>query len=231
MKTLGIVGGIGPESTIAYYRSIIALCREKSGPDEYPPIVIHSINVVTMLKLIRSGELKEAAHYIAQAVQGLERAGAELGLLAANTPHVVFDEVSRQCSIPLISIVQATADVACALGLTRLGLLGTRSTMEAGFFQANFASRGLEVIVPGERDRLAVDEVYLTQLVHGDFRDSSRENILSIVDRLIAEQRVEAVILGGTELPLLIRADSRREVPLLDTTRIHVERAVAEMLA
>jgi aspartate racemase len=230
VKTIGIVGGIGPESTIDYYRSLVALCRERAGPDHYPPIIINSINVARMLGLIGAGQLVETIEYLVAAVKVLADAGAELGLLASNTPHIVFDDIASQSPMPLISIVRATCDAARAMGLTRLGLIGTRFTMEAGFYQKCFASEGSTVLVPEEADRNVVHERYMRELVQGVYLDETRAAILAVIDRLIDRQGAHGVILGGTELPLLLRADAHRGVPLLNTTRIHVESAVAAML-
>ena len=230
MKTLGIVGGIGPESTIEYYRTIIGLCRERVGPEHYPPLIINSINVAKMLGMIRNGRLGETADYILDAVRSLAHAGADLGLIASNTPHLVFDEIAERSPIPLISIVQATCDAAKSMGLDKFALLGTRTTMQGGFYQKHFAARGMGIVLPGERDQAVVDDRYMAELVQGNFREETRVELLSIVDGLVAEHSVQAVILGGTELPLLFRAATHGSVPLLDTTHIHAERAVSEML-
>ena len=229
MKSLGIVGGIGPESTVEYYRATIQLYREKAGPDQYPSIIINSINVIKMLEMIQTGQLRETTDYILSAVQQLARAGADIGLIAANPPHIVFEDIAANSPIPLISIVQATCDAANAMGLGKLGLLGTRATMQGGFYQKHFAARGMAIVVPNDGDQTRVHDRYMTELVQGDFRDETRRELLSIVDELVVKQSVEGIILGGTELPLLFRAAAHGSVPLLDTTRIHVERAVSEM--
>lgn len=231
MKTVGIVGGIGPESTIDYYRSMIGLCRERAGPETHPHIIVDSVNVARMLGLIGSNRLAETTDYLVQSVRTLARAGAELGLLAANTPHVVFDDIANRSPIPLISIVRATCDAAKARGLGRLGLIGTRFTMEAGFYQKHFTSQGLAIVLPDEAARVAMHARYMNELVAGVFRDETRRAILSAVDDLIDRQSVDGVILGGTELPLLLRTDLHRNVALLNTTRIHVGAAVTAMLA
>lgn len=230
MRTLGIVGGIGPESTIEYYRTIIGLCREKVGPEHYPPIIINSINVAKMLGMIQRGQLAETADYILDAVRSVARAGADLGLIASNTPHIVFDDIAERSPIPLISIVGATCDAAKAMGLGTFALLGTRTAMQGGFYQKHFAALGMAIVLPSERDQTVVHDRYMTELVQGVFREETRAELLSIVDKLIAEHSVEAVILGGTELPLLFRASTHGSVPLLDTTHIHAERAVSEMI-
>lgn len=130
MKTIGIIGGIGPESTIVYYRSIVAAYREQKRDGSYPSILINSIDLTKMLGLIGANQLSEVAEYLANEVGKIAWTGADFGLLAANTPHIVFDEIQRRSPIPLISIVEATCMEAMRLGLKRIGLFGIRFTMQ-----------------------------------------------------------------------------------------------------
>ncbi len=150
-KTIGIVGGIGPESTIEYYRSIIATYREYE-PNGSPSIFITSIDANKMLRLIEESELPMLADYLLAELHKLAKGGAVLGLLAANTPHVVFDELSRTSPIPLVSIVEATCRTARALGLRKVALFGTRFTMEGQFYPAVFSKSGVVLVAPN-RDR------------------------------------------------------------------------------
>jgi len=133
MKTLGLIGGIAPESTIAYYRQLIAAYRQKQPDGNYPAIIINSINMKKMLDMIGANALADVTEYLSGEVQKLAKAGADFALLASNTPHIVFDELRRQSPIPLISIVEATCVAAKALGLKRVGLFGTRFTMQGRF--------------------------------------------------------------------------------------------------
>jgi aspartate racemase len=230
VKTLGIVGGIAPESTIDYYRQIVATYRERRGDGSYPAILIDSIDLKRMLELVSVQDLTGLTDYLLVAVRNLARAGAEVGLLASNTPHLVFDDLARQSPIPLISIVEATCDAARALGLTKVGLLGTRFTMQARFYPETFARHGMTVFVPEPEEQEYVHERYMGELVQAVFRPETREGVLAIVARMKARDGIEGVILGGTELPLLFREGAPPGIPVLDTTRIHVERAVAELL-
>ena len=231
MKTAGIVGGIGPESTIDYYRQMVASYRKQRPDGSFPPILINSIDLTRMLDLIATGKMNEVTDYLAGAVKKLERAGADFALMAANTPHIVFDAVAQRAPIPMISIVQATCDVAKSRGLTRLGLFGTRFTMQGSFYPDAFFKQGLEVFAPSEQDQDYIHEKYMGELVHGVFSDETRRGLLEIVDRLVDQRQVQGLILGGTELPLILRDESYRDIPFLDTTRIHVERAVARILS
>jgi aspartate racemase len=231
MKTVGIIGGIGPESTIEYYRQIVATYREAKPDGSYPAIVINSIDLKKMLDMIAANELDQVTSYLVEEVHRLARAGAELGLLASNTPHIVFDETSRQSPIPLISIVQTACAAAKALGLNRLGLFGTRFTMQGRFYPAVFQREGIVLIVPTEAEQTFIHDKYMNELLNGVFLPDTRARLLTIVDRLIEQEHIQGLVLGGTELPLILRDTMHRGIPFLDTTRIHVKALVAQLLA
>jgi aspartate racemase len=231
MHRLGIVGGIAPESTVDYYRRIIALYQERRPDGRYPELLINSIDLRRMLDLVAAGDRRALADYLSGEIARVARAGATIGLLASNTPHLVFDELQRASPIPLISIVEATCAEVEQRGLTKVALLGTRFTMEGRFYPDMFAKRGITVVVPTETERAYVHDRYLGELVAGVYRPETRDEVLAIVERMRSEERIEAVILGGTELPLLFRDGPSPPVPLLDTTGIHVEAAVAKILS
>ncbi len=231
MKTVGIIGGIAPESTVDYYRLIIATCRERTGNGTYPPILINSIDLKWLLWLIEENRLPEVADYLLVEIGKLARAGADFALLASNTPHLVFDEVSRRSPLPLVSIVESAAEAAEAKGLKKVGLLGTRFTMQGRFYPEAFARRGIEVCVPDAGDQALVHDRYMRELVQGNYRPETRAEIVRIILHLAGRDGIEAVLLAGTELPLLMRAGADCGVPLLDTTRIHVARVVEHILA
>jgi aspartate racemase len=231
MKTAGIIGGIGPESTIEYYRLLIASYQEQKRDGSYPSVIINSINLQKLVEWITADKLSEVAEYLVEELQRLARAGADVGLLAANTPHVVFDEVSSRSPIPLLSIVEATCAEAKALGLGRLGLFGTRFTMRGRFYPEVFTREGLALVVPDEGEQAFIHDRYMNELLKGIFLDETRERLLEIAGRLREREGVEALILGGTELPLILRGETAAGVPLLDTTRIHVKALVARLLS
>ncbi len=230
MKTLGIVGGIAPGSTVDYYRLLITSYREQKRDGSYPSILINSIDLTRMLDLVGGNRLTELTAYLLSEVERLARAGADIGLLASNTPHIVFEELAREAPIPLLSIVEAASDVAHDLGLRTVGLLGTRFTMQGRFYPEVFAKRGITVRTPRPDDQTYVHEKYMQELVPGDFRSDTRQQFLAIIERL-TQEGAEGVLLAGTELPLLLRDAADCGAPLLDTTRIHVSRAVAELLS
>ena len=184
-----------------------------------------------MLNLVASGDRRALADYLSGEIASVARAGATIGLLASNTPHLVFDDLQRVSPIPLISIVEATCAEVEKRGLTKVALLGTRFTMEGRFYPDVLMKRGITVVVPTETDRAYVHEHYLGELVAGVYRPETRDEVLAIVERMRSDEGIEAVILGGTELPLLFRDGPPPPIPLLDTTGIHVEAAVAKILS
>jgi aspartate racemase len=230
-KLIGIIGGIGPESTIDYYRLFVSIYRERKPDGGYPPVLINSIDLAKALKLVSSGDLSGLAAYMLEEIHRLGRAGATHGLLSSNTPHIVFDEIESASPIPLISIVDTACRAAADRKLRRVGLFGTRFTMQGGFYQKVFAREGIEVSIPESGDQAFIHETYLKELVNGIVRPETRERYIAIARRMKAEQGIEALVLGGTELPLLLRGAIDIGVTLLDTAHLHVERAVAELLS
>lgn len=230
MKTVGIVGGIAPESTIQYYRLIVAEYRERKRDGNYPSILINSINMKQMLDLIGAKRLQEVVQYLKGEIERLARAGADFGVLASNTPHLVFDDLQAISPIPLISIIGATCQRAHELGLKRVGLFGTRFTMQGGFYDREFEKRGIFVVLPADDDQAYIHEKYMTKLVNGTILEETKRGLLRIVDRLKSEQRIQGLILGGTELPLILKDGDDPEVPFLDTTSIHVQSIIKELL-
>jgi aspartate racemase len=224
------VGGIGPESTVDYYRSIVAGYRERNPDGSYPPVLINSIDLQRVLGFVSAGAFEQLTSYVAEAVEKLAAAGADFAVLASNTPHVIFDSLARRASIPLVSIVEAALAGARARGLKRLALFGTRFTMQGSFYASTFGEAGIAVVSPSEADQTRIHDIYMTELVPGVFRDESRTEILDIVLRMQAREKIQGVILGGTELPLLLRGHEMPGAPFLDTAQLHVARIVAEIL-
>ena len=227
MPRVGIVGGLGPESTIDYYRRILE-AWERLDPGSTPSIVIDSLDVATALRLVERDRPALVEYLLASLVR-LAGAGVDFAAMTANTPHIVFDELAARSPVPLVSIVEVCADEARQRGLRRLVLLGTRFTMEADFFPTVFARRGIEVVPPGENDRAWVHERYVGELLKGDFRDETRRQVVALVDRLRVEEGVDGVILGGTELPLLLPGSEIAGLPALDTTALHLTAIVARL--
>ncbi|MEO8652906.1 MAG: amino acid racemase [Ramlibacter sp.] len=227
MPRVGIVGGLGPESTIDYYRRILEAWH-RLDPARMPSIVIDSLDVATALRLVERDRVA-LVEYLLASLGRLAGAGADFAAMTANTPHIVFDELAARSPVPLLSIVEVCADEARRRGLRRLALLGTRFTMEADFFPMVFARRAIQVVAPGEQDRAWVHERYVGELLKGDFRDDTRRQVVALVDRLRVEAGVDGVILGGTELPLLLGGAEIAALPALDTTALHVAAIVAQL--
>src|SRR5262245_7232467 len=226
MATLGIVGGIGPESTIEYYRTIIRAYQERHGATTQPPILINSVDAHEMLGLFGAGRIPEAIAFVVGALRQLADGGASLGLIAANTPHVVFDEVQQQSPIPLVSIVVAARDHVRAAGWTRAALFGTLYTMGGKFYEPQFARAGIEIVLPDEADQAYIHDKYMTELIRTQFLDATRDALTAIVGRMKAARAIDCVILGGTEPPLVLRGKEAAGVPLVDTTQVHARAAV-----
>ena len=231
MKTLGIIGGLGPESTIDYYQKIIALYGERTGDGSYPEFVITSVNLRKGLDFMAANDLAGMAAYLLEGIGKLARAGADFGLISANTPHIVFEDVASKSPIPLISIVEATCACAKARKLKRLALFGTRYTMQGKFYVNLFSREGIELLVPEPNDQDYIHEKYMNELVPGKFLPETRAGLLAIVDRMKAKSEIDGVILAGTELPLILRDPDHNGIPFLNTTEIHCEAAVTEMLS
>src|SRR4051794_22537161 len=227
MKTLGIVGGIGPESTIEYYRFILDGYRARvSDPASSrnrgttarqvaaaPHIIIDSIDVNRGIAMLDANDLAALANYVSDSVGRLTRAGAEIALIAANTPHIVFEEVERRATIPMISLVKATRDRALALGFRKLALLGTGFTMRGRFYPEVFARAGIELITPGEEEKEFIHRAYIGELLKNQFLPETRDRMIAIINGMRAGGGIEAVILAGTELPLLLRGAEPEGLP------------------
>jgi aspartate racemase len=231
MKTLGIIGGIGPESTIEYYHRTHALYRQRIADGSAPSIIINSIDNKKLLDLVGANKLAELIGYLTAEVEKLARGGATFALLAANTPHLVFEAVAQQSPIPLISIVTATCEAAKAHGLTRLGLLGTRFTMQSSFYREALSGQQIELIVPNEEEQAWVHEKYMQELLKGIILPETRERLRAIINALKERSQIDGVILGGTELSLILRDETVFGVQVLDTTQIHIEAAVAQLIS
>jgi aspartate racemase len=229
MKTLGMIGGVGPESTIDYYKNIIAMYRERKRDGSYPQFVINSVNLKTGLDFLEVNNLAGMAEFLLKEIEKLPRASAEFGIIAANTPHIVFDDVAPRSPIPLVSIVEATCEFAKARGFKGLALFGTRYTMQADFYQKVFSRAGIDLVVPDPKEQDYIHDKYFNELVVGKFLPETRAGLLAIVDRMKSEIDIDGVILAGTEIPLILRGETHNGVALLDTGKIHCQAAVDEM--
>ncbi|MEX1247690.1 MAG: amino acid racemase [Anaerolineales bacterium] len=204
MRTLGIIGGTGPESTIDYYRRIVSAYRGRTQDGSYPHLIINSIDLKKLLDLVGANQLDHLAEYLLDEIKKLASAGADFSLLAANTPHIVFDALTAKSPIPLISIVEETRKVAKDLGLKHVGIFGIRFTMQGRFYRDVFEKEGITVVQPRVGEQDYIHDKYLNELVQGVFIPETRAGLLTIVSRLAKEDRIDGLILAGTELPLIL---------------------------
>jgi aspartate racemase len=223
-RKIGILGGMSPESTSVYYEHITRTYTERYGDYGYPETLIYSVNFQKFVDWQHAGQWSEAADEMAKALEGLRMAGADFGLIATNTMHIVFDAVQRAVGMPLLSIIDATSDAIRAVGLERVGLLGTVFTMREHFFRDRLAQNGVEVLVPEENDQDRINEVIYQELCRGQILPNSRAMFLEIIERL-RTAGAQGIVLGCTEIPLLVRPQDC-ELPLFNTTLLHAEKAL-----
>ena len=224
MKTIGLLGGMSWESTVPYYRRINQRIGERLGGLHSAEIVLYSVEFAEIECLQHEGRWRSAAEILIRAARAVEGAGAEVLVICTNTMHKLYGEVEGAVRIPVLHIADATARVIAAAGVETVGLLGTRFTMEEDFYRGRLRARhGLEVLVPGEADRELVHRVIYDELCRGEVRDASRREYARILGEL-AERGAEGVILGCTEISLLVGPEDA-PVPVFDTTAIHAEAA------
>ena len=223
MKKIGIIGGLGPESTIDYYKEIINTFKNESEDLNYPEIIIYSVNMSEFLGLMKEKKYDQVTAYLLEKIEGLKRAGAEFAVLSANTPHLLFDRLKEKSGIPLISIVEATCEECIKKGLKRPGLLGTGFTMEASFFPDVFKKHGIDVIMPDKEDKELINYKLFSEIELGIFKDDTRRILIRIIEKMVQEQHIDSLILGCTEFPLILKEAFYAGVPILNTTKIHVD--------
>ena len=229
MKKIGIIGGIGPESTVDYYREIIKAFNTQYRELAYPEIIVYSANMTELMGLIQSQNWEKLSAWLLDKITSVQRAGAEFAAIASNTPHIVFDEIQAKSPLPLLSIVEATCRQARSLGLRKPGLMGTKLTMEADFYKKPFIAEGMAVYVPSEDEQNLIHHRLFSEIELGIFKDSTREELLGIAERMVNEHGIDSLILGCTELPLIL-TESRFGIAFLNTTAIHCQGIVKSCL-
>lgn len=232
MKKIGIIGGLGPEATIDYYKTIIDYFNEanKNQQPGYPEIVIYSVDIWRLLDYFNAKQFSEGANYLANCIHDLEKAGAQFAVLSANTPHLVFEEVQSQVNIPLISIVESCAKRAQEMKLKRCLLLGTRFTMQNDFYQKVFKGFDIDIFVPDAEQIEFIHSKIFNEMELGIFSEKTKNEFLEIVAGLKDRYNVDSVILGCTEFPILFKQNEYLQLPFLNTTKIHVEAILKKCL-
>ena len=223
-KKIGILGGLSPESTATYYEYITREYTKRYGDYGYPEIIMYSVNFQEFVDWQSQDRWDLAADKMIEAFRALEKAGADFGLVASNTMHVVFDKVQGEISIPLINIIEVTAEAIKKEGIKTVGLLGTIFTMSKHFYKACLETRGIITLVPDREDQKFVNSVIYEELTRGLIKLKSKERYVKIVKK-IKEKGAEGIVLGCTEIPLLIK-EKDCGVRLYDTTLIHAEKAL-----
>jgi aspartate racemase len=223
-KTIGILGGVSPESTISYYEHIVRTYHERFGDHSYPEILIYSVSFQTIMDWQKEEMWTQIAKILVNGLVCLHKGGADFGLIAANTMHFVYEEVQKESPIPLISIIDATAERIKKERLHTVGLLGTVFTMSRSFYTERLQDSGITVLVPKAEEQKYVNRVIYEELINGKVLPSSREGFLKIIESLV-DRGAQGVILGCTEIPLLVREKDAR-VKLFNTTEIHAEKAL-----
>jgi len=224
MKRIGILGGMSPESTIHYYQLIVQSFIQQYGNHGYPEIVIFSVSFEQYIYWQENGDWEAIGKELAKGAHILEKAGADFIVIATNTMHKVVDEIQRAINIPVLNLLDVVAESLLEKGITKTGLLGTRYTMEEGFYSAGLAKHGIEVVVPEYKDRDLVHRVIYDELIKGVILPSSKEEFRCIVNDL-QQKGAQGVVLGCTEIPMLI-GDDDVSIPVFDTTQLHAKAAL-----
>jgi aspartate racemase len=228
-KKIGILGGMSPESTVEYYQYITHAYTERFGDYGYPEVIIYSVSFQPYVDWPEQDRWDLVAQGLGEAAQKLEAAGADFIVIATNTMHLVFDQVQASVSVPMLSLLDAVGKAILERGMKTVGLLGTKFAMEKGFYQDALARKGITILVPDEKDREYVNTVIYDELVAGQIRDESRDGFVAVIKKL-ADRGAEGVILGCTEIPLLV-SEEDVGMPLFDTTVIHAKAALNYALA
>ncbi|EKM27879.1 aspartate/glutamate racemase family protein [Vibrio sp. HENC-03] len=229
MKTIGLIGGMSWESTANYYQIINREVKSRLGGLHSGKICLYSVDFAEIETLQHQGRWDDAATILSQAAKSVEAGGADFILICTNTMHKVANQIQQAVNVPLVHIADATAEKLVADGIEKVGLLGTRFTMEQDFYKQRLIDKfGVDVVVPSSNDQTIVHEVIYNELCKGEVREDSRQQYLTIIDKLV-EEGAEAVILGCTEIAMLVEPQ-HTEVKLYDTTEIHAKAAVEAAL-
>jgi aspartate racemase len=226
MKRIGLIGGLGPESTLDYYKEIINAFKNEKDDLNYPEMIIYSVNLSEFLRLIKDRADDNIVDDFLDKLKALKKAGADFAAITANTPHLFFDRINERSGLPLISIVEATCREAMKQGLKRAGLFGTGFTMGATFYQDVLGRQGIEVVLPNQEEKEIINNKLFSEIELGVFKDDTRSLLVDIIARMVLEQHIDSLILGCTEFPLILSKKEYAGIPMLNTTKIHVEAIV-----
>lgn len=225
MKTIGILGGLGPESTVDYYKGIITGYREIKGKEHFPQIYINSINITEMIGYVAQKDFNKLIDLLVFNLNKLENIGADILAISSNTPHVVIDAIKEKVNTPILNIVEETRKIAQSQNLKKVLLTGTSFTMNSSFFQNEFNKYNIECIVPNNDEKEIIQNIIFPDLENGIIKDDDKKAFLEICNNKIEMENIDGIILGCTELPLLVKEDDFR-IFVLNTTKIHINSIV-----
>lgn len=225
MKKIGLVGGTGPESTLMYYKELNSRIDSLTGGRAMPEIAIESVDFRKAWRQVSSGNYSELAGYLSEKVNIMKQSGCGIIALTAGTMHIVSDEIEKETGVQLVSIPKAVCDEAVRRGYKRVGLLGTIFTMEQAYMKKDLLDSGIDVIVPGKADRELIAKRILEELELGIVKESTLQKFNSIIEKMLIENDIQAVILGCTELPLLLNNDNCI-LPCMDSVDIHIRELI-----
>ena len=220
---IGIIGGLGPEATIQYYAFLIKRYKETVLADDYPEIIINSVNMKHVLEMVATKDFDSLVGLLSDEIALFEKCGVTTAAISSNTPHMVFDQLQARTPVKLISIVESTCHAITTSQLKRVGLLGTKLTMTGGFYQTVGLKYGIEIFTPHEEDQIFIHDFYLKELIHNIIKPETKARLIQIIRSLKKEFQLEGVVLGGTELPLIIDQKDFDDVKIFNTTKIHID--------
>jgi len=218
MKKIGILGGMSYESTIKYYDLLLQKYYNRYHDYNYPEILVYSLNFQKVIDYELGNDKPKYVDYLMSGINSLQKGGADFIIMAANSPHAVYDDLIQKANLPILSIVKATAEKALEMGLNKLLLIGIKFTMQSSFYQRIFENSNMQVITPVDIEQDLIDQIIFDELVIGKFKNESEQKLLEIIHNY----EVDGVILGCTELPLILHQNDT-SIKLLDTIEIHVE--------
>lgn len=230
-KSVGIIGGIGPESTIIYYREIVRRFRELDKSKHYPRVILNCIDLSEMLENVAAKRYGAVLDMLINEMHKLELARVDFGIIASNTPHIVFDELASRVDLPLISIVEETCRTIKASGINQVALLGISYTMQGGFYQEVAKRFDLDIILPELSEQEYIHAKYVSELIPGIVSNETKERLLEIVINIKDRAGMEGLLLGGTELSLILMQADIPELKIFDSSLIHVESVVRRLLS
>jgi len=227
-KVVGIIGGLGPASTIDYYKEIIREYKKHSN--DYPEIIIYSLNMVEIMDYLALSDYDSLIKKIAEAINQMKKAGADFVAISSNTPHVVFNEIRKSSNLPLISIIESNVNETRKNGFTKVLLIGTSFTMKADFYRNGFANANIGCVVPNDYEKEAIHNIIFPNLENGIVIPEDKEKLIKIIEKINCREKIDAVILACTELPLMIQKDNLK-IPTVNTTKVHINEIVNKLLS